>query len=283
MKKPGIPQFNTARVGKGISRGRRRIFSAIMVFSPAILLVFLELILRAAHYGGDMSLFTKTMVRGKEYYSINRTVSRRYFTRTGFVPQLPEGMFEVNKGKKTKRIFCLGESTMAGFPYEFFATAPSFMLDRLKILLPEYNIEVVNIGLSAVGTFVVQDFMDELLSYEPDLFIVYVGHNEFYGVYGVGSSVTLPGGAWLTRLNIALLKSKTFLLMRDGYLWARSLFVESDRRPTESASWGPWWETRQSPCIANCMKRGGASMMTILHGLSIPHTPITSQSCSVLW
>ena len=205
-----------------------------MLASPIVLLMMMELILRSANYGGDMSLLTIQMVRGKEYYSINRTVSRRYFTKAGFVPQLPDGMFEVKKGKRTKRIFCLGESTMAGFPYEYFATAPSFLSDRLRTLLPEYNIEVVNFGLSAVGTFVVQDFMDELLSYQPDLFIIYVGHNEFYGVYGVGSSITVPGGAWLTRLNIALLKFRTFLMLRDAYLWARSFSVATNGRPSES-------------------------------------------------
>ena len=202
-----------------------------MLVSPIVFLALLELILRAANYGGNMRLFTKHTIGRKEYYVTNRPQPRRYFTRNDFFPQFPDGMFEVKKGKKTKRVFCLGESTMAGFPYEYFATAPSFLSDRLKTLLPGYDIEVVNLGLSAVGTFVVQDFMDELLSYQPDLFIIYVGHNEFYGVYGVGSSITVPGSPWLTRLNITLLQYRTFLMMRDAYFWIRSMFVGGNSRP----------------------------------------------------
>ena len=80
-----------------------------------------------------------------------------------------------------RRIFCLGESTMAGFPYDFHATAPSFLADRLQQMFPEDTIEVINVGLSAIGSYVILDFLRELAEYSPDLFIVYTGHNEFYG------------------------------------------------------------------------------------------------------
>ena len=79
-------------------------------------------------------------------------------------------------------------------------------------------------GLSAVGSHVVLDFARELLDYEPDLFIVYSGHNEFYGVYGVGSSLAVGGGSWMTRLTLRLVRFRTFLLARNLYasLTARS-------------------------------------------------------------
>ena len=218
-----------------ISPAKRRVFTLVMLLSPFVLLFTLEFTLRFLNYGGNLSLITKKIVGGKEFYSINRSVGRRYFAQPGaIVPEPADDRFEIKKAKNTKRIFCLGESTMAGFPYEFHATAPSFMRDRLKVLLPQYNIEVINVGLSAVGTYVVQDFLDELLSYEPDLFIVYVGHNEFYGVYGVGSSINTYGGTWMTHLNITLQKARMFLLARDGYFWLRRHLITSDQRPSQS-------------------------------------------------
>jgi tetratricopeptide (TPR) repeat protein len=66
-----------------------------------------------------------------------------------------------------------------------------------------------------VGTFVVKDFLDELLDYEPDLFVVYVGHNEFYGVYGPASSVGTTVAPWLTQLSIYLNRFKVYLALRD--------------------------------------------------------------------
>lgn len=211
-----------------LSTGKRSVFTLVMLLVPFTLLAILELSLRQFEYDGNLNLVVTRTVGGQQLYSINRSVARRYFAHmSSVIPEPADDTFSMVKASNAKRIFCLGESTMAGFPYELNATAPSFMRDRLKLLLPQYNIEVINAGLSAVGSFVVQDFMDELLSYQPDLFIIYVGHNEFYGIYGEGSSINIPGGPWLTRLTISLLKFKTFLMLRDVYAWLRSQFAKA--------------------------------------------------------
>ena len=201
-----------------LSRSKRISFSLIMVLLPCALLGSLELVLRAVEYDGNLDLVVNKKAGHKEWYAINRAVARRYFAHSGtVVPEPAEDLFSLRKTAKTKRVFCLGESTMAGFPYEFNATAPSLLRDRLRTLLPQYNIEVVNVGLSAVGSYVVADFMPEVMECSPDCIVVYVGHNEFYGAYGAGSIVTVRGPGWLTRLSIALLRFKTFLLIRDAY------------------------------------------------------------------
>jgi len=204
---------------------RRKVFTLTLVLFPLLVLGVVEIALRIFHYDGDLELVSKRTIGGKEFYSINRFVARRYFAQAGTtVPEPADDTFEMHKQQNTKRIFCLGESTMAGFPYEFNATAPGFLRDRLKALFPHNTIEVINVGLSAVGSFVVLDFMEELMNYEPDLFIIYLGHNEFYGAYGVGSKVAIRGGAGLTRLTLRLLKFKTFLLLRDAYVRILSRF-----------------------------------------------------------
>jgi tetratricopeptide (TPR) repeat protein len=231
MKRKTEPQGYT----DALSPGKKRLFILFALLLPFVLMIVLEGFLRLLNYGGDLHLVIRKTVRGHEVYAINQSVGRRYFVQAGStIPQPVEGTFEIHKSKNTKRIFCLGESTMEGFPYELFGTAPAFLKDRLTTLLPQYNIEVINVGLSAIGTFVVQDFMDELLSYQPDLFIVYVGHNEFYGVYGVGSTLSLPGGSWLTRLDLLLVKVKTFLLLRDGYMWLHVQLGRKNPTPTQS-------------------------------------------------
>jgi tetratricopeptide (TPR) repeat protein len=197
---------------------RRGLFTVVMILAPFLFLGGLELTLRTAGYGSDPPLVIRKKERGKEVYAINRSVARRYFAQAGtVVPEPAEDSFEIVKRPNTVRIFCLGESSMAGFPYEFNATMPSFLRDRLQTLLPERNIEVINLGLAAVGSFVVDDFLQELLQYQPDLFIVYVGHNEFYGAYGVGSTIGTPGSPWMTRLALSLRHFCTYLLIRDIY------------------------------------------------------------------
>lgn len=225
---------STSRSG-ALSGGKRRFFTVILVLSPLVVFIILEVVSRLAGYGGNLDLVVKSRIGNREFYTINRRVASRYFAGSGTtIPEPSEDTFEIKKGTRTKRIFCLGESTMAGFPFEFHATAPSFLKDRLSVLLPDYNIEVINVGISAVSSYVVKDFMDELAAYQPDLYIVYAGHNEFYGAYGPGSTVAIRGGAWLTQLTISLLRFKTFLLLRDGYAWLQQSLRSRHSQPSGS-------------------------------------------------
>jgi len=47
---------------------------------------------------------------------------------------------------------------------------------------------VVNVGISAISSYMVLNFVNELVQYQPDLFVLYMGHNEFYGAFGIGST-----------------------------------------------------------------------------------------------
>lgn len=211
-------------------RARKLIFTAIIVLVPVVAILLLELILRAARYGGDLSLVIRQPRGGKEMYVINRSFARRYFVQSGTViPEPADEAFEIVKPPGTKRIFCLGESTMAGFPYDFNATAPSLLRDLLQERLPGVRVEIVNVGLSAVGSTIIRDFLGEILDHDPDLLIFYVGHNEFYGAYSVGSTVS-GGGSWLTRISLFALRFKTYLFLRDIYgTITRSLVPEPSK------------------------------------------------------
>ena len=159
---------------------KHRLFSIILLITPFLFLLMLEGGLRFFSYGVDLALVHRTTVRGRDFLTINRSVARRYFSQPGVaIPEPPDVLFSVRKAARTKRVFCLGESTMAGFPYEYNATPASLLKDQLTALLPADTIEVINIGRSAVGSTVVRDLLTDILPYEPDLVVIYVGHNEF--------------------------------------------------------------------------------------------------------
>jgi tetratricopeptide (TPR) repeat protein len=212
---------------------KKKIFGYITLLFPIALLIATELLLRWFNYGGNLDLVVKTTIQGKEYYTLNREVARRYFTQKGIgVPEAYDDYFEIKKQPNTKRIFMLGESTMAGYPFDYNATAPRLLKDRLVQLLPQYNIEVINVGLAAVNSYTVLDFVKELVNYEPDAFIVYLGHNEFYGAMGIGSTEYLGQWRSLVNLYIQLRNFKLFLLVRDGIVSLRNLF-HSDVTPQQ--------------------------------------------------
>lgn len=209
-------------------------FWLLLVLTPFLLLAAVELLLRLFEYGGNLDLVVKRSVLGKEYYTLNRDVARRYFSQRGIgIPEAYDDIFQIVKQPKTRRVFCLGESTMAGYPFDYNATAPRLLQDRLKQLLPDFSIEVVNVGLAAVNSYTVLDFVEELVEYEPDAFVIYLGHNEFYGAMGIGSTEYL--GQWRTLINLylELRHLRLFLLVRDGVVALRNLFAP-DITPREA-------------------------------------------------
>jgi Tfp pilus assembly protein PilF/lysophospholipase L1-like esterase len=211
----------TAHAKNGASQAalprKKKAFWIVTLLIPPLLLAGAELLLRWMEYGGDLDLVVKTRIMGKEWYTLNPRVAHRYFLQEGVaIPEPSDDLFEIEKQPNARRIFMLGESTMQGFPFDYNATAPRLLQDRLRQLLPRYHIEVINAGLSAVNSYTVLDFMNELLPYRPDAFVIYAGHNEFYGAMGVGSTEYLGRWRGPITLYMKLLKSKLFLLIRDG-------------------------------------------------------------------
>lgn len=177
-----------------------------------------EVTLRFARYGRDLSLFTTEVINGKAYFFINPDVKGRYFARVDFTPNTSPDFFQMPKPDSTFRIFCLGGSTTAGFPYSFVGSFSTFLRDRLKAMFPEWQIEVINLGMTATNSFTVLDLAREVVDYQPDLIIVYDGHNEFYGALGIASRESVFGSRWLTQLSLRLVHFRTFQLLRDLYL-----------------------------------------------------------------
>jgi len=61
-------------------------------------------------------------------------------------------------------------------------------------------------GLSAINSFTVYDWLPDILKHEPDLIIIYMGHNEFYGAYGTGSTISFGNNASFVRFALTLRK-----------------------------------------------------------------------------
>lgn len=195
---------------------KKIVFTFILVLLPLLLLVVVEAALRVFNYGPDLDLIKVKEINGKRYYALNPGVGKRYFTKGILaVPELYEETFAYEKPPNGYRIFCLGESTTASFPYELNARFHRLLQDRLTTLFPDKAIEVINVGLSAVNSFTVREFAAELTHYQPDLFLLYLGHNEFYGALGVGSTQSLGNNRKVIRFYLWLQKFKTVQLLRN--------------------------------------------------------------------
>ncbi len=87
--------------------------------------------------------------------------------------------FPARKAEGVTRIFCIGGSTTYGRPYDDRTSFCGWLRLFLPAVDPSRRWEVINAGGISYASYRVARLMEELADYEPDLFIVYSGHNEF--------------------------------------------------------------------------------------------------------
>ncbi|NIU23293.1 tetratricopeptide repeat protein [candidate division KSB1 bacterium] len=188
--------------------------------------------MRLVNYGGNLELFIEAPGEYSDYYMCNPSVARRYFFMQNTVPDPPNDLFLKEKTPNGYRIFVVGGSTTAGYPYANNILFSRILQFRLQDVFPDKKIEVVNTAMTAVNTYTILDFIDEIIAHKADAILVYSGHNEFYGALGAASSESLGRFRGFVKLYLKLQQAKTFLFMRDvvGLLrkWLSDLLYEGD-------------------------------------------------------
>ncbi|MDZ7288373.1 MAG: SGNH/GDSL hydrolase family protein [candidate division KSB1 bacterium] len=198
-----------------LSPAKRRLFQTFLVLTPLFLLGLAEIGLRVFGYGTDTRLFIPAPGRYDAFYRGNPDVGKRYFLKQPTIPKPQKDLFLRIKPENGIRIFALGGSTTAGFPFGNNLMFSRILEKRLADVFPDRRIEMVNLGMSAVCSYTLLDFMDEILAQKPDAILIYAGHNEFYGAMGVASMETIGKNRSFVRLYLRLEGLKLFMLVRD--------------------------------------------------------------------
>ena len=217
------------------SKERTALFYGITAAIPLVFFLLLETGLRWGNYMGDLALFSDPGIGNNEYYLPNPNFAARYFFYTKTVPSPSIDVFKQEKTSDTYRVFAMGGSSAAGYPYGFNGTYSRVVKDILQDRMPDKQVEVVNVGISAISSYTLYDQVAEILQQEPDAILIYAGHNEFYGALGVGSNENLGGFPWFVRGYLKLQQYKTFLLLRNAIVgagkWTASLFGAQEVNP----------------------------------------------------
>ncbi|MUP44953.1 hypothetical protein E0K83_04245 [Gramella sp. BOM4] len=197
---------------------KNTIFKLIALSLPLLFILILEVGLRLFGYGESYRLFHKVIAEnGTEYYVMNSGISEKYFGNTGFNSDNQSDLFLKDKTPNTFRVIVQGASTVVGFPFYRSGSFPRMLKHRLARTFPDKNIEVVNTGMTAVNTYTLWDLTDEIIEQEPDLVIIYAGHNEYYGALGAGSSVFIGNHPFMVRTYLKLKNLRFFQLLEAGY------------------------------------------------------------------
>ena len=197
---------------KSIKSPAPKWFYASLIVIPILFFVLLEVGLRIFNYGNDNRVWIDI---SKDMQILNPELGFRYFFSTKNIPFSVESFIYKEKKENSFRIFVVGASSAAGYPYLSSASFSKFIRKKLEILYPEKIIEVANFSVSAINSYTIRDLMPELLQKKPDLVLIYLGHNEYYGALGVGSLESLGSSRFVVNTTLWLNKFKTVELIRN--------------------------------------------------------------------
>ena len=87
--------------------------------------------------------------------------------------------FPIAKPPRTRRIFCLGGSTVKGEPYSIPTSFTTWLELALNESDNDHDWDVINCGGISYASYRLIPILEECLDYQPDLFVICTGHNEF--------------------------------------------------------------------------------------------------------
>ena len=153
------------------------------------------------------------------YLRPNEAVINRFFIHPSRAPRvsIDTTFFKKDKSADVFRVIVQGGSSAAGFPYGKWASLGGMLGQRLKRSEPDREIEVISTAMSAINSYALLDFADEIIAIDPDAVLIYAGHNEYLGVLGVGSAYGAGRSPAYTRLFLNLRRSHLFRAMQRAY------------------------------------------------------------------
>ncbi len=205
-----------------ISRRRRRLFIVVTILLPIVMLAGVEVALRLCGVGGHAPIVNVIgEFKNAQLATLSIEGAASYFDRTQSTPgSIGVYTFSIPKPTKTFRVLLAGASAVKGYPQPMGLANSAFLSEMLSDVWPDRNVEILNLGTTAVATFPVLDMLTQMLEFEPDLVVIYAGHNEFFGAYGVGSAQTggsTPASIRLTRWRNGLGLVKAFAKLFAGH------------------------------------------------------------------
>lgn len=208
---------------------KRPWFLFIAVAIPVGFFLLLEVGLRLGGFGNRYPLFIDHPARS-DYRLANPEVIKRFFSDPEQAPgmKIETVYFRSQRPDGGIRIVVQGGSTAAGFPFGYGASLTGMLEQRLGRSYPDRPVEVINTAMSAINSYALLSFADEIIAIEPDAVLIYAGHNEYLGILGVGSAYLGGASPLLTRAYLRLRHLRIFQLLEQVLPAPRSVPPSGD-------------------------------------------------------
>ncbi len=124
--------------------------------------------------------------------------------------------FDVEKRDDEFRIFCLGGSTVQGRPFAIETSFTSWLEISLQAADESRNWQVINCGGVSYASYRLHPMLQELIQYQPDLIVLYTGHNEFLEERTYEQVKRTPG--WVVAVHDHLSAFRTYSFLRAKFV-----------------------------------------------------------------
>ena len=197
-----------------LTRGKKLAFALASLLLGFVPLIVAEFALRSAGLGqvSDVDDPFIGFVNVRPLFEANNDSQQYEITeqrQTFFRPD----SFSIHKQANEYRIFCLGGSTVQGRPYAIETAFSTWLELSLQTADPRHKWEVVNCGGVSYASYRLAPIMRELLDYQPDMFVLYTGHNEFLEDRTYGPIKRTP--PWIARSHVWLSRLRTYNALRS--------------------------------------------------------------------
>ena len=135
------PEGNSAEIKT--SRKPPKWFYVVPFLLPVILIVLLEFSLRTFNYGRNIETWIPYHPELPGKLVLNTEIASKYFLTTKGIPSSIFDPFDAVKKPGTFRVFVLGESSAAGFPYEPTGSYSRYIRDRLQLVYPKQKWKIL--------------------------------------------------------------------------------------------------------------------------------------------
>jgi hypothetical protein len=172
---------------KEVRRGIR--YVAQSALAAVLLLLLAEGVLRLSGVAAPPPLFVKNPLDPASQQLVVNAGFFRQFIDPQYRPIASfDGFwgatFNQTKAPDTVRIFIFGESTaLSDVPDQDFGLNP--MLEQMLLhAYPQLRFEIINVACFALNSHVARLAAEECSRYQPDIFLLYMGNNEYFGPWG---------------------------------------------------------------------------------------------------
>ena len=152
---------------------------------PLAFFLLLEASLRWLNIGQDFGYFRHIEIEGEPYLQENPVFAHQFYA-----PELNIGplynTFAANLDADDLRVYLLGGSAAMGFPHRNHGL-DRLLATRLKVALPNKQIEVINTAMTAVNSHVIYEVAKAIPESPGQFAVILLGNNEVVGPYGPGT------------------------------------------------------------------------------------------------